>query len=97
MLQEVCTLILAVEWKGDKLTELNVIGLLFCVGGIICHIVNKTVNSARTHPPTPLHKPLLDQASAHFLAEESTDEDDERRDEDSSTEVLFSVLNSRSR
>ncbi|XP_054275905.1 solute carrier family 35 member C2 [Macrosteles quadrilineatus] len=93
--KEVCTLILAVEWNGDQLTLINCVGLLFCLGGIICHVVNKAISSAAQHKPTTLHKPLLDQA-AQFLAEDTSSED-ESRQEDSSTEVLFSVLNSRNR
>uniref|UniRef100_A0A1B6FYX5 Sugar phosphate transporter domain-containing protein n=1 Tax=Cuerna arida TaxID=1464854 RepID=A0A1B6FYX5_9HEMI len=94
--KEICTIILAVEWNGDQMTAINAIGLLFCLGGIICHVISKAMSSSADRVPTPLHKPLLDQASAQFLAEDSSTEDERHRD-DSSTEVLFSVLNSRNR
>lgn len=93
--KEICTLVLAVEWNGDEMTLINVAGLLLCLGGIVCHVVHKAFNSNK-EAPTVLHKPLLDEASAHFLAEDTSTEEEVTRD-DSSTEILFSVLNSRDR
>lgn len=62
----------------------------------MCHVINKTFSSQSERANAPIRKPLLDsEASAHFLAEETSSEDE--RQEDSSTEILFSVLNSRNR
>ena len=95
--QEICTLVLAVEWNGDEMTPMNVAGLLLCLGGIVCHVVHKSLKSnGEQQKSTILHKPLLDEASAHFLADDSSSEEEVTRD-DSSTEILFSVLNSRDR
>lgn len=88
---------LAVEFNGDKMTLLNMVGLLCCLAGIICHVVYKATKIASEHSSTPLNKPLLEQASAHFLTEDTSNSDDDQQDDDSSTEVLFSVLNSRNR
>lgn len=40
-LQELCTVVLAVEFKGDELSGLNAIGLLVCLGGITLHVIQK--------------------------------------------------------
>lgn len=39
--KEICQLVLAVEFNHDQLTTINVVGLVFCLGGIICHVLNK--------------------------------------------------------
>ncbi|XP_075229922.1 solute carrier family 35 member C2-like [Lycorma delicatula] len=90
--KEVCILILAVLFKGDQMSMLNFIGLLLCLGGILFHIIHKARVSAAA-----ADKPFLDEVTARFLLEGSTSSDDETGHEDSSTEVLFSVLNSRDR
>uniref|UniRef100_A0A0V0G906 Putative solute carrier family 35 member c2 n=1 Tax=Triatoma dimidiata TaxID=72491 RepID=A0A0V0G906_TRIDM len=103
--KEVCTLILAFEWNGDRMSGLNFVGLLCCLGGIICHVVHKTtktakINAGQAEIAASLNKPLLDEASARFLADVTTstdEEDDDHGGENSSTEVLFSVLHSRDR
>lgn len=77
------------------MTKLNVEGLFLCLGGIICHVVHKALSSTK-ESNTAVSKPLLDEASAHFLAEDTSSDEDNPHD-DSSTEILFSVLNSRDR
>lgn len=44
--QEVCTLILAVE-TGDRMNLINVMGLFFCLGGIIFHVLHKSTIASR--------------------------------------------------
>jgi hypothetical protein len=44
--QEVCTLILAVE-TGDHMNLINVVGLFFCLGGIIFHVLHKSTVASR--------------------------------------------------
>lgn len=41
VLKEICQLVLAVETKGDKLSGINVLGLVLCLGGIACHVAHK--------------------------------------------------------
>lgn len=87
--QEICTLILAVEWNGDAMTLVNFLGLLMCLGGVISHVIYKA-----QHVECNRQKHLSDEASAVFLPipNESSDEDTGNFDDDSSTEVLFNVL-----
>ncbi|RZF33713.1 hypothetical protein LSTR_LSTR007741 [Laodelphax striatellus] len=93
--KEVTTVILAVKWTGDTMSSLNFAGLLLCLGGILCHVLHKSRTAA-----TAASTAMADEAAAKFLPEGSTsseDDDDGGGREDSSTEVLFSVLNSRER
>lgn len=39
--QEICLLILAVEYNGDQMSAINMLGLVMCLSGIACHIVHK--------------------------------------------------------
>lgn len=39
--KEICQLVLAVEFNHDQLTLINILGLVLCLGGILCHIINK--------------------------------------------------------
>lgn len=34
-------MILAVEFNGDQMSTINMLGLVMCLGGIACHIVHK--------------------------------------------------------
>ncbi|BET02714.1 solute carrier family 35 member [Nesidiocoris tenuis] len=98
ILKEVCTLTLAIEWNGDVMSRLNFEGLLLCMGGIILHVVHKLVKTRKSFEHQS-HKQIIDEASARFLADVGTtdDEEDDENGENSSTEVLFSVLHSRDR
>lgn len=74
------------------MSELNFMGLLLCLGGILCHVIHKAKSSINSN------KLYKDEASTKFLPDgSSSSEDDENGHEDSSSEVLFSVLNSRDR
>jgi len=42
----VCTLILAVE-TGDRMNLINVVGLIFCLGGITFHVLHKATTASR--------------------------------------------------
>lgn len=39
--KEICQLVLAVELAGDRLSALNVVGLVMCLGGICSHVLHK--------------------------------------------------------
>lgn len=41
ILKEICALVLAVELNGDRLSALNVVGLVMCLGGICSHVLHK--------------------------------------------------------
>ncbi|XP_065225176.1 solute carrier family 35 member C2 [Planococcus citri] len=89
IVKEVCTVVLAVEWNGDAMTLVNFFGLLLCIGGVICHVIHKAQNVKDVH-----QKIINDEASAVFLPipNDSSEEDIGNFDDDSSTEVLFNVL-----
>ncbi|KAJ8866166.1 hypothetical protein PR048_033690 [Dryococelus australis] len=43
--QEAVTVVLAVEWTGDQLSMVNVVGLLVCLGGILVHVKHKVARA----------------------------------------------------
>ncbi|KAK6627516.1 hypothetical protein RUM44_009994 [Polyplax serrata] len=102
--KEVCTLVLAVEWNGDQISEVNVIGLLLCLGGITFHIILKAIaTSDITRVPEndqeisfiagegqELTTPLLAEEESSFSNMIFDD-----TDSDNNSEVLFSVLQRR--
>ncbi|KAL7293386.1 hypothetical protein TKK_0013152 [Trichogramma kaykai] len=45
--KEICILIIAYEWKGDRMNGLNFVGLLMCLGGIILHVINKILQNKK--------------------------------------------------
>lgn len=69
--KEICILVLAFAWKGDRMTGLNFIGLLMCLGGIILHVVQKVlVNRRRIVDNLESQTKLSSDSSKH---EEGTD------------------------
>lgn len=71
------------------MTLVNFFGLLLCLGGVVSHVVYKAQCMKSDH-----HKILNDEITAKFLPviNNSSDEDNINFDDDSSTEVLFNVL-----
>ncbi|CAB0035354.1 unnamed protein product [Trichogramma brassicae] len=45
--KEICILVIAYEWKGDRMNGLNFVGLLMCLGGIILHVINKILQNKK--------------------------------------------------
>nr|CAD7409861.1 unnamed protein product [Timema poppensis] len=88
--KEVFTLVLAVEWTGDKISVVNLIGLLVCLGGIIVHVVQKLTRTNKdgrgdgTKTNFEMKTPLI--ADAHSSGDETDDD---------SSNVLFSILQQR--
>ena len=41
LFQEICILVIAYEYKGDRMSGLNFVGLLMCLGGITLHVIQK--------------------------------------------------------
>lgn len=41
-------MILAVEWNGDQISHINIIGLLFCLGGISLHAALKAIATSNS-------------------------------------------------
>lgn len=60
VLKEVCQLVLAVEMKGDQLSTLNILGLVLCLGGIVCHVSHK-YSMMKSGDSAPSSSPTKDQ------------------------------------
>lgn len=86
-----CALILAVEWNGDKMTTLKFVGLLMCMTGVIGHVWQKYINARSNENRYGI---IGDEDNKHLTLPESEDSDDSY-DSNSSTEVLFDILNRR--
>ncbi|CAG2058826.1 unnamed protein product [Timema podura] len=90
--KEVFTLILAVEWTGDKISVVNLVGLLVCLGGIIVHVVKKLINTNKdgrgdgTKTSFEMKTPLMAD-EAVFSSGDETD--------NNSSNVLFNILQRR--
>lgn len=89
---------LAVKWNGDKLSQINVIGLLVCLIGIISHVVHKVrIIQALSVPRSyeyeddklELNKSLITNNPSGTTMYLSSDSDDEHSD----TQELFNILN----
>lgn len=88
--------VLAVQWNGDILSLLNIIGLTVCLFGISIHIIHKikTMPSRSVkrvynagHERHELAEYLIDNASMNHYNYSGESEDN------SDTEELFNILN----
>ena len=89
---------------GDHMSMINVVGLFFCLGGILCHILHKvSVINRRSNEPqeeeieqvassSDVRVPLLADSAVLFKSGSINTSDDS--DEDSNN-VLFSILQRR--
>ncbi|KAG5889718.1 hypothetical protein JTB14_010192 [Gonioctena quinquepunctata] len=93
--KELFQLLLAVEWNGDELSALNVIGLTVCLCGISFHVIQKI----RTQPARMQKRSYETEDEHHEIGEYlitkdvQYDVDSESDAEKSDTEVLFDILN----
>lgn len=89
--------ILAVEWTGDQISLINVLGLIMCLFGISSHVVHKIKNM----PSRTINKTYHHDNERHELGEYLIDNDSigrlsitsESEGEQSDTQVLFDILN----
>lgn len=87
--------VLAVQWNGDILSHLNIIGLIVCLFGISSHIIHKI----RTMPSRSLKRVYNAGHERHELAEYLIDNTNVNynysgeSDDNSDTEELFNILN----
>ncbi|XP_026810669.1 solute carrier family 35 member C2 isoform X3 [Rhopalosiphum maidis] len=88
IIKEICILILAVEWNGDKLTTMKYLGLAMCMIGVIGHVWQKFSRSIENQYG------IIDNEDNKHLTLPDSDSDDSD-DSNSSTEVLFDILNRR--
>lgn len=91
-------LVLAVQWNGDTLSPINVVGLLICFSGITCHVLHKLKNSTklvgRTYEVQAEHRELGEHL---IINEENQYDGSSENDEKNDTQVLFDILRSRDR
>lgn len=89
--------VLAVEWTGDKLSLINVIGLIVCLLGITSHVVHKI----NTMQPRSLSHKVGYEDERQELGEYLINDvnlshygySSESEGEHSDTQVLFDILN----
>lgn len=87
--QEICILILAVEWSGDKMNSTKYLGLALCMIGVFGHVLQKYKNSKSNKN----RYGVIGDDNKHLTLPESDSDDSE--DSNSSNEVLFDILNRR--
>ncbi|XP_001944755.4 solute carrier family 35 member C2 isoform X2 [Acyrthosiphon pisum] len=87
IIKEICILILAVEWNGDKMTTMKFLGLAMCMIGVIGHVWQKFSRSIENRYG------IIDNEDNKHLT--LPDSDSDSGDSNSSTEVLFDILNRR--
>lgn len=96
--QEVFILVLAVEWNGDQLSPINVIGLLICLSGITCHVLHKLRNSSKMVGRVYEVQSERRELGEHLIINEDNHYDlSSENDEKSDTQILFDILRSRDR
>lgn len=76
------------EWNGDKITTMKFLGFAMCMIGIIGHVWQKFSRSIENRYG------IIDINDAKHLTLPDSDSDDSG-DSNSSTQVLFDILNRR--
>ncbi|VVC45032.1 Sugar phosphate transporter domain [Cinara cedri] len=89
IIKEICTLILAVEWNGDKMNSAKFLGLALCMIGVFGHVWQKYINSRSIDS----RYGIIGDDNKHLTLPESDSDDSEYSN--SSNEVLFDILNRR--
>jgi hypothetical protein len=70
--QEVCTLILAVE-TGDRMNVVNAVGLFFCLGGIVFHVLHKSFIASRRSSMSEMDEVLFSSEEGPKQSDSSSD------------------------
>lgn len=80
------------EWNGDKMTFIQFVGLTLCMFGVIGHVWQKYKNSNQMSNDSR-YGVIGDDDNKHLTLPES--DSDDSGNSNSSTEVLFDILNRR--
>lgn len=80
------------EWNGDKMTFLQFVGLTLCILGVTGHVWQKYKNSNQMSNDSK-YGVIGDGDIKHLTLPES--DSDDSCNSNSSTEVLFDILNRR--
>lgn len=83
-------MILAVEWNGDKITSIQFLGLVMCMLGVSGHVWQKHKKSKSIENRYGI---VGSDDNKHLTLPES--DTDDSVGSNSSTEVLFDILNRR--
>lgn len=92
--------ILAVQYNGDKLSAINIIGLIVCLFGITSHVIHKIRNiqtkssssslkNGYEYEPHELGEYLINDVNNIHHYDYGTESEGEQSD----TQVLFDILN----
>ncbi|XP_023027283.1 solute carrier family 35 member C2 [Leptinotarsa decemlineata] len=91
--KEVVQLVLAVQWNGDELSPLNVVGLTVCMCGISFHVIHKIRTQPSRTPKRSYEVENEHHEIGEYLINENVQLSSESDAEKSDTEILFDILN----
>lgn len=86
IVKELCTLLLAHVFNGDKMNAVNGIGLVVCIAGIILHVILKAVHNREQNSARVKRQEEIEMLAQDGDANISDDNDDEE---------IFNVRNKR--
>lgn len=78
------------EWNGDKMTAMKLLGLTLCMVGVIGHVWQKFSNVRSIENRYGI---INDEDNKHLTLPESDSNDSD--DSNDSTQMLFDILNRR--
>lgn len=104
--KEICQLVLAVQFNGDQLSVMNILGLIMCLIGICSHVIHKFAiySKNRTEVSAVTFDSSIEQANIQNHTGQrmpllddlgNSESDDSQNDNQNSSEVIFDVLNRR--
>jgi hypothetical protein len=70
--QEVCALILTIE-TGDQINIVSAVGLFFCLGGILFHVLHKSIIASRRNIMSELDEDLFSSEGRPKQSDSSSD------------------------
>lgn len=83
---------------GDEMSVINVIGLIICMSGVILHVLHKIrTTSTRLNRPLLEIEPDISDLKESLIDSKQFEISSESEDEQSDSQVLFSILNARDR
>ncbi|XP_056305838.1 solute carrier family 35 member C2 [Danio aesculapii] len=87
--KEVCTLLLAVEFLGDKMSTVNWLGFAVCLSGISLHIGLKTYRNKVGNGPMVRYLPVRENPDLEFPLLQTKDDHCEDTNDEEEHEILY--------